>query len=114
LLSSAPDLPGQSWLPSGDKIAHLVLYGVLGATLAWGHHSSGRRISHVLLVLAGLLYGVSDEWHQSFVPGRNPSAGDLAADGVGTLVGYSASIALLRRRDPAEASPLRPRPPSTR
>ena len=85
----------------------MLLYGVLGATLAWGHDTSGKRISHVLLILAGLLYGMSDEWHQSFVPGRNPSAGDLAADGVGTLLGYSASFALLRRRELS-------RPPSTR
>jgi VanZ family protein len=113
LLSSAPDLAGPSWLPYGDKLAHLALYGVLGATLAWGHVSSGRRLPHVLLVLAGLLYGVSDEWHQSFVPGRQPSVGDFAADGLGTLVGYSATLAVLRRRASAEVAPSRPRPPST-
>jgi VanZ family protein len=112
LLSSVPDLPGPSWLPYGDKIAHLGLYGVLGATLAWGHVSSSRRLSHVLLVFAGLLYGVSDEWHQTFVPGRQPSGGDLAADGLGTLAGYSAALAMIRRRVPAEVAPSRPRPPS--
>ena len=112
LLSSRPDLSGPSWLPFGDKFGHLGLYGVLGATLAWGNHSSGLRVPHVLLVLAGLAYGMSDEWHQSFVPGRQPSVADLAADGIGTLAGYSAGLALLRRRAPA-AVPADPRPSST-
>jgi VanZ family protein len=113
LLSSVPDVPGPSWVPYGDKIAHVALYAVLGATLAWGRWSSGRRLSHVLLVLAGLLYGVSDEWHQRFVPGRDPSAGDLLADFVGTLAGYSGGVALLRRRAPAGLPPLGTRPTSS-
>ena len=106
LLSSAPDLPGASWLPHGDKVGHVGLYGVLGGTLAWGRESSGSRVLHALLILLGLLYGVSDEWHQSFVPGRTPSAGDLAADGVGLLCGYVSTITFLnRRRRGGDATP---------
>ena len=35
----------------------------------------------------GVLYGVSDEWHQSFVPNRRASAQDVAADGLGVFLG---------------------------
>ena len=35
-----------------------------------------------MLVLA-LVYAVSDEFHQSFVPERHPSAADLLADALG-------------------------------
>jgi len=31
-------------------------------------------------------YGVTDEWHQRFVPGRSATLGDLAADAVGAVV----------------------------
>jgi VanZ family protein len=108
LLSSAPDLPGPSWVPYGDKVGHLGLYGLLGGTLAWGRENSGHRVPHALLVLLGVLYGVSDEWHQSFVPGRTPSGGDLAMDGVGLLVGYASGLSLLTRRGRGGLAP----PPS--
>jgi VanZ family protein len=94
-------------------VAHLGLYGVLGGTLAWGRDAARRRVPHVLLVLIGLLYGASDEWHQSFVPGRTPSAGDLAADGIGVLAGYASTFAFLTRRGEARRPPS-PRPPPTR
>ena len=31
----------------------------------------------------GVLYGVSDEWHQSFVPGRTAEWGDVRANAIG-------------------------------
>ncbi len=33
------------------------------------------------------VYGVTDEWHQSFVPGRMADPRDLLADGVGAALG---------------------------
>ncbi|MCU0242053.1 MAG: VanZ family protein, partial [Vicinamibacteria bacterium] len=30
-------------------------------------------------------YGVSDEWHQSFVPGRDATVGDVMKDALGSL-----------------------------
>lgn len=37
--------------------------------------------------LFSFLYGLSDEWHQSFVPGRQVELGDLLADGIGGFLG---------------------------
>jgi VanZ family protein len=98
LLSSASDLSGASLIPISDKVAHLILYAVLGAALAWGRVSGQSRLPHLLFIGIGALYGLSDEWHQSFVPGRQPSAADLAADLVGVILGYTAVVMHLTRR----------------
>lgn len=102
LLSSVPDAPGAVWfasVPAADKVAHATLYGVLGATLAWANHRGGRgssRTADVLVVGLGVLYGASDEWHQSFVPGRETSAADFTADVVGLAIGYVVTKRVLR------------------
>ena len=89
LLSSTSHPPGSDLLfliPAGDKLGHLLLYGVLGAALA-----RVRRlqpfIPSLALVVLGALYGASDEFHQSFVPGREVSILDWAADLCGVAAG---------------------------
>jgi len=79
-------------------VAHAVLYAVLGASLARGARKAAWSVPGWALVLLGSLYGVSDEWHQSFVPGRDPSLGDWAADTVGVLLGYWITAVILRHR----------------
>lgn len=37
----------------------------------------------ILITALTMLYGISDEYHQSFVPGRDVGALDVLADGVG-------------------------------
>ena len=78
-----------------DKHAHLAVYGVLGALLVWGltDRAPARTTWKVVatVVVVALLYGLSDEFHQSFVPGREVSGLDLAADVAGAAI---AAIAL--------------------
>jgi VanZ family protein len=75
-----------------DLVFHVLEYGVFGALLAravwltWG--ARGAALA-AFTVAAGFLYGASDEWHQSFVPGRDPSAWDLAADTAGAALGFA-------------------------
>ena len=46
-----------------------------------------------------LLYALSDEYHQSFVPGRHPDVFDIATDLVGAAVALAAlHLVRLRRR----------------
>lgn len=88
-LSALPDVDGSPLLFQGeDKVVHAGLYAVLGATLAWGRLRSASLPPAWVLMVLGLLYGASDEWHQSFVAGRDPSLGDWTADTVGVLLGY--------------------------
>jgi len=101
-LSSQPDpLP---FVPSSildhDKLLHGALYGVLGALLmgatAGFGLAAGRAFALALLLASA--YGASDEFHQSFVPGRTADVGDWVADTAGAALGASLAAAGLRRR----------------
>lgn len=93
-LSHQPGTDLQFSLPPGaDKLGHGVLYAVLAwtAILALGPPLPPRTLrAGGLVVLFCLLYGISDEFHQSFVPGREPSGGDLLADTAGAAFAVAA------------------------
>ena len=95
-LQPSHDLP---WLPVNDKVAHLCLYGVLGFTLARARVLGGTAWPHAAFMLAGVLYGVTDEVHQAFVPGRTPSVLDWLADTSGVMLGYTIFLTTIRKRD---------------
>jgi VanZ family protein len=54
----------------------------------------------VAAVVISTLYGVSDEYHQLFVPGRSFDVFDMLADFIGSVVGASAigAWSIIRRR----------------
>jgi len=80
------------------------VFAVLGGTLAWGNVRSGSRLASYLMVGLGVLYGVLDEWHQSFVPGRVVSVADWAADIIGVVLGYFALQVVLSRFGPSSGA----------
>jgi VanZ family protein len=101
VLSSQPVLPGASLTP--DWTQHGVAYA--GLALVTLRATSGGRWAGVgagALVAAWLiavLYGVSDEMHQSFVPERMADLRDVIADAVGAALGLGAAWAwsIIRR-----------------
>ncbi len=78
-----------------DKPVHGMVYGVLGLLLCLTGRSRGSapKRAAVAAALLGLAYGVTDELHQTFTPGRTASAADVLADGIGATLG--ACLALL-------------------
>ena len=96
-LSSIPDPPAPSVFRAQDKIAHVLAFGILGALFSRSFRPRDRepRFTRVLLItLMVAVYGGFDESHQMFVPGREASLGDLAADVVG---GFLAGIFFWKR-----------------
>ena len=85
-----------------DYLAHFVSYGGLGALLVWALSGADRsQIAWRLLVPAVVIasiYGASDEFHQSFVPGRFMSMSDWIADTLGASLGATLACALGGRR----------------
>ncbi|MBU0944040.1 MAG: VanZ family protein [Proteobacteria bacterium] len=74
--------------PGADKIAHMLAYGALALTILWffakdGLLNPGRVVVYTTLFC--LFYGISDEYHQSFIALRSVSGLDLVADTAGAL-----------------------------
>lgn len=103
VLSSQPSLPSPSQL--NDKQAHATAYAVLALLCLmgltrwrWGAVAGASLVGAFVLTVA---YGVSDELHQSFVPGRSPDVADVLADAAGAGISLAAAGAwaiLLERR----------------
>jgi VanZ family protein len=71
------------------KGGHIFGYALLSVALLHAL-SKGRRISRFHLIAAALLtllYSLTDEWHQSFTPGRNASVWDVGIDTAGGIIG---------------------------
>jgi VanZ family protein len=93
-LSNTPgnELPVPTFVPNFDKIAHFGAYGVLGLLIirAGKEQWLGGRLRRRWFLAAwalACLYGLSDEWHQSFVPLRSSSLWDWLFDAVGSGLG---------------------------
>lgn len=87
---STPDVMPD--VPNIDKLLHVGAYALLGflvgrafgATPGW----DGKPLWLIVLsTLFATLYGMSDEWHQSFVAARTAETADLWADAAGGLIG---------------------------
>ncbi|MCK4640510.1 MAG: VanZ family protein [Candidatus Marinimicrobia bacterium] len=107
-LSSIP----QSKLPpvrlfSFDKIVHLIEYLLYGMTLmlAYSRSTSDKIIHNAfkLSLMTGIIYAATDEIHQLYVPGRDCSIFDFAADAAGVFLGvYLFSKIIKHKTGPEE------------
>lgn len=84
------------------KFAHAAEYGILTALLFNALQIHIRRKPHALVVtaLAATVFASSDEWHQTFVPGRDASLRDLGIDALG-VVGVALWLALSEKKSEA-------------
>lgn len=112
-LSSQSTLPlPETNLPI-DKVAHLIEYGGLGTLLFWAHLAEGASVhaARISAVVLASLFGMSDEVHQYFVPGRSSEVLDWVADTSGAFLAawvwgaISASFARRRATSTVASSP---------
>ena len=73
-----------------DKLLHGIAYSILAASFLYCLHPfihvSNLAVAGIIVVLFCVLFGLIDEYHQSFIPGRIASVWDVAADGIGALL----------------------------
>ncbi len=91
-LSSRTGFPIEApkWFYFADKFVHAGLFGALCFLFlrAWLQGRWYQANTRVFLLAIGFttLYGISDEFHQIYVPGRHPSFGDIVADCIGAIL----------------------------
>lgn len=87
------------------KLAHMFEFAVLAVlyqsalarSIAKTNEQSKIKFKHYWLAfILAFLYALSDEWHQSFVPGRSSSLLDSGVDAIGALIGLT-TLYWLRR-----------------
>ena len=89
--SSIPGEDIPSAFPFQDIVYHLVIYLILAYFFARAlkktYFNIGTFSLIIFTLLFGVLYGMSDEIHQSFVSFRSVSGLDVFIDGIGSFVG---------------------------
>ena len=89
------------WDVLGRKLAHVTEYAVL--TALWWRALHALRIGRPVILAAGiaLLYAVTDEFHQTFVDGRQGTPADVLIDSLGIAIAAAAIYARRRTRGPS-------------
>ena len=69
------------------KVAHVTVYAILTVLLFRALRLHITHKGHALLIaaLVAVLYAFSDEWHQTFVPGREGTLRDVGIDAIGAV-----------------------------
>jgi VanZ family protein len=99
-LSHQPSLSTPSLFEGQDKLFHAGAYGLLAMLLLAAHRmqAGGYRWREIRVsALIASLYGLSDEIHHAFVPGRSAEFADWLADTAGALLA-ALLLAWLSRR----------------
>jgi len=90
---SKPLVPQPGWFEI-DKLYHLIEYGILSFLFLRAFMNSSRRIlsgdAVFFTVLATIIFGLTDEIHQAFVPGRSSNIFDWLFDSIGAVAGVLA------------------------
>jgi VanZ family protein len=84
------------------KLGHLSEYAILFWLCNWsllGHKAFAQKTKtqaakfvRLIAFVLTLGYAITDEWHQSYVPGRSATIGDVAVDAFGAAIAWGILI----------------------
>jgi VanZ family protein len=96
------------------KLAHLSEYFIFGIMVSYvlRKRSGLTTVNQISLAIPfGIVYAISDEWHQSFVPSRTASTMDVLLDTLGFICGsfcFYTSVSIWQAKTGhANTSPIR-------
>jgi VanZ family protein len=94
-------IPGKA-LPEttiSDKFLHIVEFGILSWLLGKAFRTAKKEVfikhAGILSIIITILYGISNEIHQSFVPYRSTEFYDVIFDAIGAILAQG--IFLIKR-----------------
>ncbi len=93
--SVGPDLP--NWT---RVIAHFSQFAALAALWVWALGPKLGRNAYLVAAAISLLYAITDEYHQSFVAGRDSDPLDVLVDAAG--IAFAVSLIASRDRRTAD------------
>ena len=80
-----------------DKLVHVFGFTAVGLSAIW------PLKNHFGFALAlGSGFGLVDEWHQHFIPGRHSDALDVVADALGVLIGCAIGASIFHSKGKAD------------
>jgi VanZ family protein len=92
-------IPGSNLPGRFSSLGHFVVYAVLGMLLVFALQPRRQPAQVIVIaVFIATIYGVSDEFHQSFVPMRTPDVADWGVDTLGAFAGAAVATLLVRWR----------------
>lgn len=73
------------------KLAHFTIYAIAGINMMGFINTYNRENKNkvISVIIVGVLYAISDEFHQMFSEGRTPAIKDIFIDTCGILFGIS-------------------------
>jgi VanZ family protein len=82
------------------KLAHIIAYLILGFSmfLVVCAHTPNVRKAILVSILFVCLYAITDEFHQTFVPGRSGEVRDVLIDTAAGAAGVLVTYAIIRWR----------------
>jgi len=103
LSSISLQFPAINEFPFKDKGIHFIEYGVLGALNSFALSRTlptiKRTFTAMFAIFLTVIWGVLDEIHQAFVPGRSSQIGDVLADSIGAIIGTAVYVLVVVWRE---------------
>ncbi len=102
-VSAMPNLQLKGTISFSDKIVHMFEYAVLAVLFARAVAASSQRSWGLLIWTMSVafiaFYGITDEFHQSFIIGRSSDLSDWIADLIGGSLGAAVYLVWLKVKD---------------
>ena len=73
------------WDVLAKKTAHFIEYAVLCLLTYRALYRTNHQYALAISIIFSIVFAISDEFHQGFIPGRHPALYDIMIDSIGTL-----------------------------